>query len=169
MLAGANYSVLDVGCGTGVLYNYMKEHAGDFNYTGIDLVGDMIDHARKKYPGVVFHVNSLEGLPESSFDYIVSSGIYNVRQTVAAKSWEQFVLDDITRQFAKCRRGVVFNLLTDRADFNVEHLYYANAGHWLKNMQDRLSRFVSLDHAHGLYEFTLAVYKEDYILERDRR
>ena len=43
----AGCSVLDVGCGTGVLFPYLKER-GVTEITGIDLSGKMIEQAGKK-------------------------------------------------------------------------------------------------------------------------
>jgi len=45
-------NVFDVGCGTGILYPYLKEKSE--NYTGIDISSKMIEVASKKYPEANF-------------------------------------------------------------------------------------------------------------------
>jgi len=51
-----NENILDLGCGKGVLFKYLKQEAGIENeqYTGIDISETAISEATKKYPNVTF-------------------------------------------------------------------------------------------------------------------
>jgi 2-polyprenyl-3-methyl-5-hydroxy-6-metoxy-1,4-benzoquinol methylase len=50
-------NVLDIGCGEGVLYDYLKRNQDvNFNYTGIDISETAIAKALQKYPGSDFKV-----------------------------------------------------------------------------------------------------------------
>lgn len=44
--SGINYKILDIGCGTGELIEYLPK---GFDYTGFDLSNDYIEYAKKKY------------------------------------------------------------------------------------------------------------------------
>jgi len=49
-------SLLDVGCGKGVLFSYLrkKHDASELNYTGIDISANAVKAASAKFPGVSF-------------------------------------------------------------------------------------------------------------------
>ena len=43
-------SVLDLGCGTGLFYEFLTQHLKHFQYLGVDPSEELIEIARKKYP-----------------------------------------------------------------------------------------------------------------------
>jgi SAM-dependent methyltransferase len=43
-------SVLDVGCGTGVMFELLRTRWPDLDYTGIDVTGEFVEEARRRYP-----------------------------------------------------------------------------------------------------------------------
>ncbi|MBQ2294299.1 MAG: class I SAM-dependent methyltransferase [Spirochaetales bacterium] len=47
-------SVLDVGCGLGNLYDYLKKQDYNFKYTGVDILPEMIFRAKEKNPQAEF-------------------------------------------------------------------------------------------------------------------
>jgi 2-polyprenyl-3-methyl-5-hydroxy-6-metoxy-1,4-benzoquinol methylase len=44
-----HWKILDAGCGTGLMFNYLPEWAKE-NYTGIDFTPEMIEYCKKNYP-----------------------------------------------------------------------------------------------------------------------
>jgi len=102
-------SVLDVGCGFGDLYGYMKRQAIETNYTGIDLSAELLAKGAELYPGANFFCGDLFDFKPAaeSFDYVLLSGALNE------------VMDDngeyakrvITSMYQTCRKGLAFNLL----------------------------------------------------------
>lgn len=50
-------SILDIGCGKGVLYKYLKEcgSLAESNYLGIDLSDNAINAGSERFPGIKFH------------------------------------------------------------------------------------------------------------------
>jgi trans-aconitate methyltransferase len=73
-----NRRVLDLGCGIGDFYPPLLERFGQFDYTGIDLVPEMIDYAAMKFPRARFLCQDLfkDSLGET-FDYVLISGVFN--------------------------------------------------------------------------------------------
>jgi 2-polyprenyl-3-methyl-5-hydroxy-6-metoxy-1,4-benzoquinol methylase len=63
-------SILDFGCGTGRLYELLVGAGFTRNYVGYDVVADMIDAAREKYPAARFECRNIlaDGVAEE-FDY----------------------------------------------------------------------------------------------------
>ena len=60
-------SVLDVGCGTGDLYRYLK----NVDYVGVDQSSDMLDRAEKRNPFVRFIQKNLYEIDLPQFDTVV--------------------------------------------------------------------------------------------------
>lgn len=69
-------SILDVGCGTGVLIKYIYNHKlykkEKVSISGVDLSSAMIDIARKNYPACQFHIADFRTFqPTSTFTAVV--------------------------------------------------------------------------------------------------
>lgn len=69
--------ILDVGCGTGVLEQYLLTYA-PVHITGIDLSSRMIEEARRKYatPIVDFRCMDIMDLKDEKFDYIIAYSVF---------------------------------------------------------------------------------------------
>jgi len=68
--------ILDVGCGTGFILDYLPEH---IEYTGIDYSSEYISHAQKQYGerGTFMQgdVSDVIGTPIGQFDEIIAIGL----------------------------------------------------------------------------------------------
>src|SRR5262245_24165235 len=73
--------VLDVGCGFADYYAYLEEQRCKVSYTGIDLVPELIERARRSHPDIELQVRDLQADPVTpgSFDYVVCSQTFNLR------------------------------------------------------------------------------------------
>jgi len=69
-------SVLDVGCGFGDISEYIKKRAENFEYTGIDIVPEFIEEARRRHPCQRFIVGDWVR-KISRQDIILCSGVLN--------------------------------------------------------------------------------------------
>jgi SAM-dependent methyltransferase len=47
-------SILDVGCGKGILYRHLKQNVPAFSYLGLDISGNAISYAQKEFPEATF-------------------------------------------------------------------------------------------------------------------
>ena len=77
-----NKHVLDVGCGIGGFYDFLKEKGINCDYTGIDINPKMIDAAKKRIPGIkdkFFVFDILEKMMDKTFDYVISVGPLNLK------------------------------------------------------------------------------------------
>ncbi len=71
-LTGLDGPVLDLGCGPGQWTHYL--HASGAEVTGVDLVPEFVDHARRSYPDCEFRLGSMTELdvPDHSIAGILS-------------------------------------------------------------------------------------------------
>jgi len=122
-------NLLDVGCGTGVLLEKLKNRHPGIHLTGIDSTQEMLDIAAKRLPEDIHIERSLaESLPfeDSSFDIVVSCNMFHyIRKPVAAlkeakrvlKETGTIVITDWCDDYIPCR---ICNLF----------LRYFNAAHY---------------------------------------
>jgi SAM-dependent methyltransferase len=159
-----HFSVTDIGCGYGAFYDHLRamEFHG-FGYIGTDLSSDMLSHARTLHQNTdnahFARDDGMTDLPES--DYVVASGIFNVRMEHSHDVWEDYIMYTIDRMDRASRHGMAFNMLTSYSDpeYQRQDLYYGDPKRFFDYCKQRISRHVSLLHDYGLYEFTMIVRK----------
>lgn len=156
------FTVTDVGCGYGGYVEHLDAAGLRADYLGIDVSADMIDAARTRHgerPATRFEVGSV---PDRRSDYVVASGIFNVRLDVERGSWEDYVMASLDLLDASSASGFAFNCLTSYSDADRmrQDLYYADPCAIFDRCKRRYARNVALLHDYGLYEFTILVRKE---------
>ena len=156
-------SVLDYGSGYGALVDFVEAAGWDVDFHGFDISEEMVRQARARYgdrPNARFFSDEAEIEP---VDFVVSSGLFNVRQDVDVAAWERYVLDTLRRFAGLSRRGFAFNVLTSYSDADRmrDYLYYPNPGVLFDYCKRTFSRHVALLHDYGLYEFTVLVRADD--------
>ncbi|MCX7111130.1 MAG: class I SAM-dependent methyltransferase [Proteobacteria bacterium] len=156
------FTLNDLGCGYGALFDYLASCHRTFAYHGCDVSVDMIQTARTRYankPNVRFAVTSE---PPNIADYSVASGIFNVRLGRGEAEWRDYLEATLDVLDRNSRWGFSFNCLTSYSDEAKmrEHLYYADPCALFDYCKRRYSRHVALLHDYGLYEFTILVKKQ---------
>ena len=149
-------AVVDVGCGLGDFYIWLKRKYSGIRYTGIDITPSIIEIALKNYPGARFYVQDILELEhvKPTYDYVFTSGIFNRR----IPRHKPFVMDMIARMFELCRKGIAFNIMSTRADFMGEGEYYADPAKMLDFCLG-ISRKAALRHDYMPHDFTVYLYK----------
>lgn len=155
------FSLNDLGCGYGALFEFLHPEYRDFTYNGFDISGDMVRKAELRYaiyPNTHFTIASK---PTETADYGIASGVFNVRVGCGDAEWRDYLnatLDELDRS---SRLGFAFNCLTSYSDADKmrDDLYYADPCALFDLCKRRYSRHVSLLHDYGLYEFTIIVRK----------
>lgn len=115
--------LLDVGCGTGNLLEYIISKGINAEYTGIDLLPDMIECARSKKLGGKFNcIDIFRNNPfkPDSFDVIYSSGIFNLN----LGNNVQFLSEALELFFKLSTEFVVFNLLHHKSPGREDQYFY---------------------------------------------
>lgn len=103
-------TLLDVGCGVGDLYHFLQKERMEVNYTGIDILPDMIQEAERRYPEGKFLAGDLfsqELELECRYDVVYSSGIFNLN----LGNNRTFLQSALPVFFAHAEKYVIFNLL----------------------------------------------------------
>jgi trans-aconitate methyltransferase len=144
--------ILDVGCGFGDFYGYLKEQGINADFTGYDVTPKFIEVAREKYPDARFEVKDiLADSVDETFDYVFSSGVFNHK--IADNM--TFTKAMITKMCTLSKIGVATNMMTDKVDYQDAHLFYYSP----KEMEifARGLGSTTLRENYGLYEFSLYI------------
>ncbi len=156
------FSVLDYGCGYGELINFLYQNSySNFNYTGLDVSKEMIDAAKSLFKDRD-RISFTTQVEESKFDYVIASGIFNVRASHSSEEeWLAYILHTLDRMNALGNHGFSFNVLTKYSDkeYMKEYLYYADPCFLFDHCKKNYSKNVAVLHDYDLYEFTIIVRK----------
>jgi SAM-dependent methyltransferase len=158
----AGRRILEVGAGAGHLYDYLRAHGIEADYTGLDASAEMVAAARARHPDVRFECGDLSAGTtdgDEAFDVVLCSGVFHVKLDAPEAEWETFVHGMLRAMYARCREGIGFNLMSDQVDYRSPDLFYADPARFLDFCRGELSRYVTLRHDYPLYEFTVHVHR----------
>jgi len=156
------FSVNDLGCGYGALYDFLAGRFPDVTFNGCDVSADMVHAAQKRHAGISAARFTVSARPDQSSDFGIASGIFNVRLGRSDTEWLEYLLQTLDILDSTSSRGFAFNCLTSYSDADRmrDYLYYADPCVLFDLCKRRYSRHVALLHDYGLYEFTLLVRKD---------
>ena len=158
------FSLIEFGCGYGYLIDYLDRRGlQPERFFGLDIVPASIDAAKAKFagrPALSFHLDPAE-IPLS--DYLVASGVFNVKLSSSNPDWTRYVIDTLDRFNRWTKKGFSVNFLTKYSDYDRmaerPDLYYADPCFLFDYCKTNYARNVALLHDYGIYDFTLIVRK----------
>jgi len=109
------FSILDVGCGLAHFYEFLEDlkliDSLGISYMGIDISRKIIEFAKNKFPKIDLQVVDLiNDKFDKKFDYVMSSGIFNIRMA-DIELHKESVRKMISRMFNICNHGASINFL----------------------------------------------------------
>lgn len=154
-------SLLDVGCGIGLLGEYCIKENIEIEYHGLDISKRMLEYCRQRIPNGNFILGDISKLSslERDFDYIVANGVFTEKQSISHEDMTQFFENSVTQMFELCRKGIAFNVMSIFVDWSYTHLYYRDPGEVLDWCVRNLSRNCTIRHDYELYEFFVYVHR----------
>jgi SAM-dependent methyltransferase len=157
----SSFSVNDIGCGYGAFYDFLVHRYDSFSYFGFDVSEKMVLAANKRYQDRKKVRFAVSNEPEENSDFVIASGIFNVRLERSDKEWQTYLEATLDMFDRTSRAGFAFNCLTSYSDADKmrDYLYYADPCLLFDLCKRRYSRNVALLHDYGLYEFTILVRK----------
>lgn len=98
-------TVLDFGCGTCDLYQYLKDYDIDVTYTGIDIMQSFVDRAKDTYGDEIRVMNTNVLIYMEKFDWVFGSGVFSVGFEMDS------LMEYVKHLVSISNKGVCFNLL----------------------------------------------------------
>jgi SAM-dependent methyltransferase len=170
MLGVANHSplkkpsILDLGCGVGLLLDYMKEKhlINSFDYTGIDISGRMVQAAKNRWPAQTFEQRDIlqKPLKSQSYDYVIMNGVLTEKVSLPYNEMVKFAERIIAAAFASCRVGLAFNVMNKHVDWQRDDLFHWPFDEATAFLRKSCSRHIIFRADYGLYEYTIYVFRE---------
>ena len=162
-----NEKILDFGCGTGHLYEYLKKKKLNIYYTGIDVADKIIQYNKniyKKKPKAKFlNVDILNTKKEiGSYDYVFVSGTFN-NKINDNWTWMKECLKFLIK---RTKKTLVFNNLSSYVDYYDKNLFYIKPEKVFSFCKKNLSHYVSIANDYQIkngvipFEFTTFVHKK---------
>jgi SAM-dependent methyltransferase len=159
-------SVIDVGCGLGDFFTYLKkdkEFSG--KYLGLDYLQEFVDACNEQFRSEgntafqLFDLTTDEFPP--AYDYIFLSGVFNNK----IEQDEQFMYQSIEKMFKAALKGVSFNALSTYVDYQDDGLFYSNPLAVFDFCKKNITRKITLRHDYLVkegsipFEYTIYLYK----------
>ena len=128
------FSIADIGCGYGRLYEIIKKRNLDdkVQYYGFDINQKLISFCKnnKYFENVEFAINAF---PFKKTDYIVMSGTYNLTPTNNIFLWEDYIIKNLINNWKLVKKAMIFNcLIKEKKEIN-KALYYTDLL-WIKKI-----------------------------------
>lgn len=157
--------VLDVGCGFGDFWEFLKKEKVTkdrrIKYTGIDISEKLIEIARRRHKDAKFDVkNILKDDLKQRFDIVFCSGAFNIR-FMDVEAHVEYVKDLLLKMFQLSKIGVAANFLSasavylvDEEDLNLNRYFYFRADNIIDFCRSFSSKYV-LRHDYHAGDFTV--------------
>ncbi len=153
-----NPSILDVGCGLGLFYDYLTGQGKRCAYHGYDIVPEYVAECRKRHPEARFEVRNIfdEGI-DGHYDHIFLCQVLNNR--FVASDNLRVIQTAIALAFEHCRVCASIDMMSTYVDYRDEHLYYYSP-EGVFAFAKRLTRRVALRHDYRGFEFCIQLFRE---------
>jgi len=169
VMPGIRCSLLDFGCGTAHLYDYIvKCGFKDIEYTGLDISNNFIQVCMSKHKQINFINCDILKSPEKigKFDYIIMNGIFTVKRELLFNEMVEYFEDLVKVVFTKANIGIAFNVMTKHVDWEREDLFHLPFDLLAAFLKQEVSRNFVIRNDYGLFEYTVYVFKEPNIWHR---
>lgn len=160
-----NISVLDLGCGTGMFLDFLKNeeliNENNVIYEGADISENHINIASNKFAKNKFYKIDVmrESLPKN-YDFIIMNGIFTVKIDLDYSSMKEFFETFIKNIWPQVNHGIAFNVMSSHVDYERDDLFHLPHDVLADFITKNLSRNYIIRNDYGLYEYTAYIFKE---------
>jgi len=152
-----NKKVLDLGCGTGDFFEYLKKKKINFKYTGVEINKKMIKFLKKKNINVLEQsLFNLKNIKNSSYDFVFLSGALNLPVNYQNNK----IKDLIKNMYRISKEGIAINFLSTNATKINQNEFYLNPNQLLRFISQSFKYFI-LRHDYLEHDFTLFLFKKN--------
>ena len=145
-----NYSILDFGCGTGYLYEFLEKRNFKGKYLGIDISNEAIILANRKFlkkKNATFKTQDIFTQPvKKKYDYVIINGTFN---NYTKNNWE-WMTKCLETLFLITKKKIVFNNLSTYVDYFDKRLFYLDPFKLFNYIKKNISDRCVIDHSYSL-------------------
>lgn len=160
-----NLSILDFGCGSGAMLDYInsRKDFSNISYTGCDILPEALEIAGKKYKGLPnVRWGEFKDFSDEMFDYILVSGVFNTKMD----NNEEYYQDYLKKLWKHASKGLAFNMMSSYVDYYDSELFYEKPEKVFAFVKNNLSPYVVLRNDYQVkpgtvpFEFAVYVYRK---------
>ena len=154
-------SILDVGCGTSLYYEFLQKKYKNFKYFGADSSNLMIQKSIEKFPKVKYYKCDFisSSIKNKSFDYSIINGVFTQKGNTSDIEMTRYIRKILLNVNKVSKKGIAFNLLSPAVDWKNKKNFYPNLDQFFDFLTKKISRNIVVNHSYGLYELIIYVYK----------
>ncbi|MBZ4036559.1 class I SAM-dependent methyltransferase [Flavobacterium sp. 17A] len=155
-------SLLDFGCGTAHLLDYIQKNKMSINYSGLDISHKFIDVSKEKFPNHSFYCLDIFETETTldNFDYIIMNGVFTEKRSLSYDEMWKYFCDLLKIIYKKASKGFAFNVMSKNVDWEREDLFHVSHDELTRFLCNELSRNYIIRNDYGLYEYTIYVFKK---------
>ena len=131
------FSIADIGCGYGRLYEIIRERKldGKVQYHGFDINQNIISFCKNNidFENIKF---SISAFPLSETDYVVMSGTYNLTPTNNVPLWEDYIIKNLKSNWKLVQKAMIFNCLIKEKRKIEKKIYYTELS-WIQKICEK--------------------------------
>lgn len=148
-------SILDIGCGTGDFFDFLKQQGINADYTGFDISPAMVERCRERFPDAKFVSGDfLDWISDRTFDYTVAIAIHNIKADGARDILEA----TLRRQFELSDSAAHLSILSSRYEGFDSHIQAWNPMEILE-LAMSITPYVAFRHDYLPHDFSLTLFK----------
>ncbi len=156
------YSLLDIGCGTGKLLELIQLQQLSVQYTGLDLSSRFVEHCKQKFPNNLFIQTDLmkdDTMHIPPHDLVVMNGVFTEKRELTYQQMTDFFHAFLIKAFQLTKHVMTFNVMSKLVDWERDDLFHVSFDSLSEFLKEKLSHHFIIRHDYGLYEYTIYVYK----------
>jgi len=158
-------SLLDYGCGIGLLYESIRKAKLEVEYTGWDMTPSFIESCQQRFGSTErFRLIEPDTPIAEKFDFVVCSGVFNLATSEDEGESHTYVRERLRQLLSVTDQVLTCDFLSPFVDFKqdgAQHIAIELVAKWLVESGHR--RFI-IRHDLLPYEFTVVVYKDSRII-----
>ena len=158
-------SLLDYGCGIGLLYESIRKANLEVKYTGWDMTVSFIESCQHRFGSTErFRLIEPDTPITEHFDFVVCSGVFNLATSEDEGESHTYVRERLYQLLSVTDQVLTCDFLSPFVDFEqdgAQHVAIELVAKWLVESGHR--RFI-IRHDLLPYEFTVVVYKDSTII-----
>ncbi|UCH93764.1 MAG: class I SAM-dependent methyltransferase [Candidatus Aminicenantes bacterium] len=154
-------TLLDVGCGIGGFFDFLKEKGINCDYTGVEINPRMIRIAQKKHPEMknkFFVFDIIEENLNQQFDYVISNGPLNLK--FESNLNMEMTMRLMEEMYHLAAVGIAITMTSSLTRKPHPTTFYYNPLEILTETFEFCTN-VRLDHTYLPHDFALFCYKKD--------
>lgn len=152
--------LLDIGCGFGNYYEYLRERGISVSYIGYDFIEPFVEVARERFPEATFAVKDVTRTEiDNEADYVVMCQVFNNRYSDSDNA--DVVKAVVRKAFASARIAVSVDMLSTYVSYRDDKMAYFSPEEMFAFAKS-LTPYARLQHDYAPHHFTLFLYKEPF-------